>query len=223
MRFLVRFALRWIFRLTVLAALIVVGGRWAIPPITHTQWVQWRAQGALQRDWVAYDQAGLIPAALVAAEDARFCTHFGLDMEAIRDAMEDDRRRGGSTISQQVAKNVYLWQDASWTRKGLEAVITLLIEATWPKQRIVEVYLNVAETGPGVFGAQAAAQHWFGVDAVGLSATQAARIAAILPAPRTRNPAQPSEFVRSRAQSIVSGAATLRSNGGLSCLNDGAA
>ena len=137
--------------------------------------------------------------------------------------MEDDRRRGGSTISQQVAKNVYLWQDASWTRKGLEAVITLLIEATWPKQRIVEVYLNVAETGPGVFGAQAAAQHWFGVDAAGLSATQAARIAAILPAPRTRNPARPSEFVRSRAQSIVSGAATLRSNGGLSCLNDGAA
>jgi len=221
MKRLFRFVLRWTLRLFLLAALIVIAGRWVVPPITHTQLVQWRAQGGMQRDWVDFERSGPMPAAVLAAEDARFCTHFGLDMQAIRDAMQDERRRGGSTISQQVAKNVYLWQDASWTRKGLEAAITLLIEATWPKRRIVEVYLNVAETGPGVFGVEAAAQHWFGVSAADLSPTQAARIAAILPAPRTRDPARPSDFVRDRGRAIAGGAATLRANGGLACLGEG--
>lgn len=218
---MIRTILRWSLRVLSVVMLIVIAGRWVVPPITHTQVVQWRAQGSLQRDWVRYDQTGPMPASVIAAEDARFCQHFGLDLDAIRDAMQDDRRRGGSTITQQVAKNVYLWQQASWTRKGLEAALTLLIEATWPKERIIEVYLNVAETGRGVFGVQAAAQHWFGVDASDLSAVQAARIAAILPAPRDRNPAQPSDFVRGRASSIADGAATLRSNGGLDCLPNG--
>lgn len=218
MKRIVRLVLRWMFRLSLAAVIVVIAGRWIVPPITHTQAVQWVEQGRFTRERIAFAQTGPMPAAVIAAEDARFCTHFGLDFEAIRDAMQDDRRRGGSTISQQVAKNVYLWQAPSWVRKGLEAGITLLIEATWPKARIIEVYLNVAELGPGVFGAQAAAQHWFGVAATDLTDAQAARLAAILPSPRTRNPVQPSDFIRSRASAIADGAATLRASGGLDCL-----
>ncbi|WP_316015059.1 monofunctional biosynthetic peptidoglycan transglycosylase [Roseobacter sp. HKCCA0434] len=220
-RRLIRFVFRWVFRLVLLATLIVAAGRWVVPPITITQAVQWREQGELQRDWRDLGALGPMGAAAIAAEDARFCAHHGLDFDAIREAMADDRRRGGSTISQQVAKNVYLWQAPSWTRKGLEAAITLMIEATWPKARILEVYLNVAETGRGVFGAQAAARHWFGVDAADLSAAQAARIAAILPNPRERNAARPSEFVAGRARAIADGARTLAANGGLRCLAEG--
>ena len=218
MRRLIRLVLRWTLRLILLAVLLVAAGRWVVPPITHTQVVQWRAQGGLTRDWVALDAMGPMPAAAIAAEDARFCTHFGLDPDAIREALADDRRRGGSTITQQVAKNVYLWQEPSWLRKGLEAAITLVIEATWPRARIMEGYLNVAETGPGLFGVEAAARHWFGVTAADLTPVQAARIAASLPNPRARNPAAPTDFLRARARAIADGAATVRASGGLDCL-----
>lgn len=133
---------------------------------------------------------------------------------------EEGRRRGASTISQQVAKNVFLWPDANWVRKGLEAGFTLLIEASWPKARIMEVYLNVAEMGPGVFGAEAAAQKWFGKSAGKLTLTEASRIVAILPNPKERNAARPSARIQRRAKAISRGAETLRVDGRANCIRE---
>ncbi|MEM9344783.1 MAG: transglycosylase domain-containing protein, partial [Pseudomonadota bacterium] len=117
----------------------------------------------------------------------------------------------------QVVKNVYLWQGRSWLRKALEAVLTPAVELVWTKRRIVEVYLNVAEFDEGVFGVEAAARHYFGVSAADLSATQAARLAAILPDPKGRSASQPSQFVRKRSAQIVDGAATIRADGRAKC------
>ena len=162
--------------------------------------------------------------AVIAAEDSRFCSHRGFDMEAIEQALERNRRggqvRGGSTISQQTAKNVFLWPQRSWVRKGLEAGYTVLIETVWPKRRIVEVYLNVAEWGPGVYGAEAAARHWFGVSAADLSASQAARLAAILPSPRRYQAASPGPYVRRRAGQVQAAMGTVRNDGLANCVLD---
>ena len=162
--------------------------------------------------------------AVIAAEDSRFCSHRGFDMEAIEKALERNRRggqvRGGSTISQQTAKNVFLWPQRSWVRKGLEAGYTVLIETVWPKRRIVEVYLNVAEWAPGVYGAEAAARHWFGVSAADLSASQAARLAAILPSPRRYQAASPGPYVRRRAGQIQAAMGTVRNDGLANCVLD---
>ncbi|MEM0942904.1 MAG: transglycosylase domain-containing protein, partial [Pseudomonadota bacterium] len=125
---------------------------------------------------------------------------------------------GGSTISQQTAKNVFLWPDRSWLRKGLEAGFTILIEVTWPKRRILEVYLNVAEFDEGVFGAEAAAWHYFNRPAAELSLTQAARLAAILPDPKGRSAARPGAWTQRRARQIASGAETLRQDGRAACI-----
>ncbi|WP_375254098.1 monofunctional biosynthetic peptidoglycan transglycosylase [Yoonia sp.] len=175
-----------------------------------------RLQGVSQ-DWVPIEEiAPIMARAVVAAEDANFCLHWGLDLNAIRDAV--DRGRGGaSTISQQVVKNVFLWQGRSWSRKALEAVWTPLAEAIWTKRRIVEIYLNVAEFAEGVFGVQAAARHYFGVDAANLSPTQAGRLAAILPSPKNRSASNPSSFTRARAQAILGGAATIAADGRSDC------
>ena len=138
-------------------------------------------------------------------------------MTAIRAALEDGGRRGGSTISQQVVKNVYLWHGRSYLRKALEAMLTPVVEAVWSKRRILEVYLNVAEFDRGVFGVEAAAQHYFGVSAADLTATQAARLAAVLPDPKGRSASDPSAFVRRRAASIRDGAATIAADGRSDC------
>ena len=192
------------------------------PPITHTIWAEQRRLGAVERDWVAIEQiAPVMARSVVAAEDANFCLHWGFDIEAIRAALEAGGQRGGSTISQQVVKNVFLWQGRSWIRKALEAAITPAVEAVWSKRRIVEVYLNVAEMGEGVFGVGAAAQEYFGVTPDKLSPQQAARIAAVLPAPRSRSAANPSAGVRRRAASIADGAATIRADGRAACFEDG--
>lgn len=144
----------------------------------------WRL-GGIEKDWVAWeDIAPVMGRSAVAAEDANFCNHWGFDMAAIREAIEQGSNRGASTISQQVVKNVFLWQGRSWVRKAMEAVLTPMVELVWSKQRILEVYLNVAEFGEGVFGVQAAAQHYFKVDAKDLTAVQAARLAAVLPNPK---------------------------------------
>ncbi|GLK48850.1 monofunctional biosynthetic peptidoglycan transglycosylase [Brevundimonas intermedia] len=152
--------------------------------------------------------------AAIAAEDARFCSHQGFDMEAIQKALdhnaEGGRIRGGSTISQQTAKNVFLWPGRDWIRKGFEAGYTVLIETVWSKRRIMEVYLNVVEWAPGVYGAQAAAQHWFGKDAADLTPREAARLAAILPAPRRYKAASPGPYVRRRASRIQAAMGTVR-------------
>lgn len=173
----------------------------------------WRL-GGIERDWVDFDQISPhLARSAMAAEDARFCDHNGLDFDAIQQALRENERggrvRGGSTITQQVAKNVFLWHTRSWLRKGLEAGFTVLIELIWPKQRIMEVYLNVAEFAPGIFGAEAAARHHFGRPALTLTSTQAARLAAVLPNPKERDAANPTAWVRSRAASIRDGARTL--------------
>ena len=134
-----------------------------------------------------------------------------------RNALDEGANHGASTISQQVVKNVYLWQGRSWLRKALEALLTPAVELVWPKRRIIEVYLNVAEFDEGVFGVEAAARHYFGTSAADLSATQAARLAAILPNPKGRSAANPSDFVRRRSAQIVDGAATIRADGRSAC------
>ncbi len=147
--------------------------------------------------------------AAVAAEDANFCRHWGFDMQAIRSAIVAGSVRGGSTITQQTVKNTYLWHGRSWIRKALEAVLTPILELTWPKERILEVYLNIAEFDEGVFGAEAASQHYFGISPAELSPRQAAYLAAILPSPKTRSASRPSAFIKKRAIQIQDGAATI--------------
>lgn len=193
-----------------------------VPPLMTPYMVaeSWR-QGGVKRDWVALeDMAPVMARAVVAAEDANFCRHWGFDMAAIRAALDEGAGRGASTLSQQVVKNVFLWQARSWPRKALEALMTPVVELIWTKRRIVEVYLNVAETGRGRFGAEAAAQGYFGVAARDLAPAQAALIAAALPDPKGRNPARPSGFLRARARAILSGAETIRADGRAACFED---
>jgi len=199
------------------AALIAVFSV-APPPGNLYQWSEGWRLGGIERDWVGWDDiAPVMARAVVAAEDANFCLHWGFDMAAIRAAVAEGGARGASTISQQVTKNVLLWQGRSWLRKALEAVLTPAIELVWSKRRIVEVYLNVAEFDVGVFGVQAAAQHHFGVDARDLTETQAARLAAVLPDPKGRSAAEPSDFVRKRSRAILSGARTIAADGRAVC------
>ncbi|SDX73297.1 monofunctional biosynthetic peptidoglycan transglycosylase [Albimonas donghaensis] len=196
------------------------------PPTTFLIESERLRLGGIRRDALDFDALpDLVRLAFPAAEDARFCTHHGLDAEAIRAAFEANaegkRLRGGSTISQQVAKNAFLWPGRNWLRKGLETGFALLAETLWPKRRMLEIYLNVAEMGEGVFGLEAAAQTHFGVSAGRLSARQAALIAAALPNPKERDPARPSGAQARRAAQIVQGAETLRANGAGACVLDG--
>jgi monofunctional biosynthetic peptidoglycan transglycosylase len=201
-------------------ALLIVVYAVAPPPGTLTMLATRMRLGGVERSWVPMaDIAPVAARAVVAAEDANFCAHWGFDMAAIRIAIDEGGRRGASTISQQTVKNAFLWQDRSWPRKALEAAITPVVELVWTKRRILEVYLNIAEMGEGVFGIEAAAQHWFGVPASALTGEQAARIAAILPAPRDRSPAEPSDFVRRRAAQIADGAETIRRDGRAACFS----
>ncbi len=204
----------------VLAVVLALVALYAVvpPPTTLTILGEERRLGAVERDWVPMERiAPVMARSVVAAEDANFCLHWGFDMAAIRAAIDAGGERGASTISQQVTKNVFLWQGRSWPRKALEALLTPLVEAVWSKRRILEVYLNVAEMGEGVFGVEAAAQAYFGVPAAELSATQAARIAAVLPDPKGRSAKAPSEFVRRRARTIADGAATIAKDGRAAC------
>ncbi len=213
----------WLLRAVSALFLLIVG--WVIvymlapPPGGIYMWQEHRRLGGIERQWVALDDiAPVARRSVVAAEDARFCTHWGFDMAEIRTVIESGGRRGASTISQQMVKNVFLWHGGrDWARKALESGITLLVEALWSKRRILEVYLNVAEFAEGVFGIEAAAQHHFGVTAADLSAQQAARLAAVLPAPQMRSASAPSDFVRRRAQSIMDGAATIARDGRAAC------
>jgi monofunctional biosynthetic peptidoglycan transglycosylase len=188
------------------------------PPINIYQAQEaWRL-GGIEKDWVSWDEiAPVMARSVVAAEDANYCLHWGFDMAAIREAIEEGGARGASTLSQQVVKNTFLWHGRSYLRKAMEAAITPVIELLWSKQRILEVYLNTAEFAEGVFGVQAAAQHHFGVDAADLSALQAARLAAVLPNPKDRNASEPSSFVRKRTRSILSGAETIDVDGRAGC------
>ena len=183
------------------SVLWVLAYRFINPPITATMMGDVFAGRGATRDWMSIRQIDRdMVRAAIAGEDSKFCSHDGFDFEAIETAMQRNasggRIRGGSTISQQTAKNAFLWQGGGYVRKGLEAWFTLLTEAMWPKQRIMEVYLNLAETGIGTYGVNAGAQRYFGHDASALSRTEAARIAAVLPLPKQRGAVAPKGFTR---------------------------
>ena len=188
------------------------------PPGNLYQWSEsWRL-GGIQRQWVNIeDIAPDMARSVVAGEDANFCLHWGFDMAAIRDAIANGSNRGASTIDQQTVKNVLLWQGRSWVRKAMEAVLTPITELLWSKQRILELYLNEAEFAEGVFGVQAAAQHYWGIDAKELSAIQAARLASVLPNPKEYNAGKPGPYVKTRARQIMSGAETIAADGRAAC------
>ena len=195
-----------------------------VPPTPTILMLQQAAKGqGLDYRWRGLnDISSHLVNAAIAAEDARFCSHHGFDMEAIERALDHNadggRIRGGSTISQQTAKNVFLWPSRDWIRKGLEAGYTVMIETVWSKRRIMEVYLNVVEWAPGVYGAQAASRHWFGKDADELTAREAARLAAILPSPRRYKAASPGPYVRRRAGRIQAAMGTVRNDGLNACV-----
>ena len=161
-----------------------------------------------KHDWVSIDDMSKnMQLAVICSEDQKFLTHNGFDIEAIEKAYEYNKQgkrlRGGSTISQQTAKNVFLWPERSWVRKGLESYFAFLIEIIWSKERILEVYLNSIEMGPNVYGVEAAAQHWFNKSAANLNAYEAAAIASILPNPRNYRANPASSYIQKRKQWIV--------------------
>nr|WP_243405075.1 monofunctional biosynthetic peptidoglycan transglycosylase [Pelagivirga sediminicola] len=202
-------------------ALASVAHRVIPPGPTYYMKQEARRLGAVRYQWTAMaDIAPVMARSAVAAEDANFCVHWGFDMQAIRQVLERGAARGASTISQQTVKNVYLWQGRSWLRKALEALMTPVVELVWPKRRIVEIYLNVAEFDEGVFGVDAAARHYFGVAPADLTALQAARLAAVLPDPKGRSASKPTAWLRKRTASIMDGAATIRRDGRARCFED---
>nr|WP_254796805.1 monofunctional biosynthetic peptidoglycan transglycosylase [Sulfitobacter albidus] len=213
---------RAIWRTVAIAFLGVVGavllGAVVNPPTTAYMFSESRRLGGVDHEWVPIEEiAPVMARAAVAAEDANFCNHWGLDVAAIRLAIAEGSNRGASTISQQTVKNVYLWHGRSYVRKAMEAGITPLMEAVWSKRRILEVYLNVAEFDEGVFGVEAAARHYFGVGPEALTARQASALAAVLPAPKDRSASRPTNFLQKRAAQIRSGAATIRADGRAEC------
>ena len=174
--------------------------------------------GEINREWRDIEQMSVhLPRAVVAAEDANFCLHHGIDLDALRDAIDDGATRGASTITQQVAKNLFLWHGRSYLRKGLEAGVAILIDTIWTKRRILEVYLNIAEFDEGVFGAGAASQTYFVKDAMDMTLVQSARLAAVLPNPKERSASNPSSFVRQRGLANASGAETIAADGRADC------
>lgn len=192
-----------------LSILMVVVFRFVPVPITPLMVIrcaeQWQndAEVTLKKDWEPMERISEnLQLAVVCAEDQKFPEHHGFDVEAIEKALEHNKRgkrvRGASTISQQTAKNLFLWPSRSWLRKGLEAYFTVLIELIWPKERILEVYLNIIELGPGIYGAEAAAQEFFRKPAEKLTRSEAALLAAVLPNPLKYSAARPSPYVRSR-------------------------
>ena len=218
--------LRRLLRLVLLAALAFVGVsfgvvlalRWIDPSFTTVMLLQEGPVGDLEHTWVSRDSIAWDAArAVIASEDQRFAEHHGIDFRQLNEAIEDyrdgDDLRGASTITQQVAKNVFLWQGRSVVRKALDAYFAVLIEICWPKERILEVYLNVAEFGPGIFGIEAAAHEHFGTTAEALSLPQAATLAAVLPNPLRMSASRPSDYVRGRREEIVEQVRLLEERG----------
>ena len=218
-----RAAGRWAVRaaaalvLTVFAATALFA--FVNPPITPFIAFEFFRTGSVDRDWIEIESvADHFPRSLVAAEDANFCA-IGFDLDAIRTAASSGFGRGGSSISQQTAKNLFLWQGRSWLRKIIEVPITLLVEALWPKQRILEVYMNIIEYDDGVFGAAEAARQYFGKEPHDLTESESAALATVIPDPKNRSPLElPSELER-RAASIVDGARTIKKDGRSACFD----
>jgi monofunctional biosynthetic peptidoglycan transglycosylase len=213
----------WIVKLIVafLAASIlwVLAYRFINPPITFTMIGDMLSGRGAARQWMPISQIDRdMVRAAIAAEDSKFCVHHGFDYQAIENAMQRNasggRIRGGSTISQQTAKNAFLWQGGGYARKGVEAWFTFLIERLWGKRRIMEVYLNLDETGVGTYGVNAGSQRYFGHDASAMTSTEAARLAAVFPLPKKRGAVAPKGFTR-RYGNIIATRIGVVARGGL--------
>jgi monofunctional biosynthetic peptidoglycan transglycosylase len=218
--------LKLILALLVISVLWVLAYRVINPPITATMMGDVLAGRGATRDWMPIAQIDRdMVRASIAAEDSKFCQHNGFDVEAIENAMKRNasggRIRGGSTISQQTAKNAFLWQGGGYARKGVEAWFTFLIENLWSKRRIMEVYLNVAETGIGTYGVNAGSERYYGHDASAMSASEAARIAAVLPLPKQRGVVSPKGFTRRYGNSITARIGVVARDGLDACIYAG--
>jgi len=215
-----RFAAKSIAGFILLTLALVVAFKWLPVPVTATMVMD---ENGITKDWESLDNIDRnLVSAVIAAEDSRFCEHFGFDAEAIEQAIEErlagERQRGGSTISQQTAKNVFLWQGGGFFRKGLEAWFTFWIETIWGKRRIMEVYLNVAETGIGTYGAEAGSQRYFGHSAARLSSDEASRMAAALPSPKKRSVRNPGGWLARHGNSIERRIGIVRRDGLDACV-----
>jgi monofunctional glycosyltransferase len=217
----------WLIKLILAFLLIsvlwVIAYRFVNPPITATMLGDVLAGRGASRDWMSIKQIDRdMVRAAIGAEDSKFCSHNGFDVEAIEDAMKRNasggRIRGGSTISQQTAKNAFLWQGGGYFRKGMEAWFTFLIENLWGKRRIMEIYLNLAETGIGTYGVNAGSQRYFDHDSSAMSRTEAARIAAVLPLPKKRGAVAPKGFTRRYGNSISARIGVVGRDGLDSCV-----
>lgn len=222
-------AIRGLLIFIVGSLLWVLAYRFLPPPFTFTMMGDVLSGRSVSKDWMSLEamDRDMVRAA-IAAEDSKFCAHRGFDQDAIAEAMRRNARggsviRGGSTISQQTAKNAFLWQGGGYLRKGMEAWFTLLIENMWGKRRIMEVYLNIAETGIGTYGANAGAQRYFNHDATTMSRTEAARIAAVLPLPKKRGATAPQGFTRRYGSSIAARIGVVARDGLDACIYEGAA
>lgn len=201
----------WFFGLSILSVLIFKWIPVPITPLMMTRAIENKLEGKdmiLTHNWEPLENISVnLQKAVIASEDGNFLKHNGFDFDAMQKAFKNNNRgkklKGGSTISQQTAKNVFLWQGRSYIRKGLEAYFTVLIELIWGKERIMEVYLNSIEMGTGVYGAEAAAQHWYKKPAADLTPIQAAGIAAILPNPRKFKATNSSSYIERRKSKIV--------------------
>lgn len=209
----------WWRRIGVIALIVLAGLPMAlillyrvVPPLMLIR----SAEGyGIAKDWQPLERISPhLRRSVIAAEDAKFCTHYGFDVDAIENAIDNyedgGKVLGASTISMQTAKNVFLWPGRTFVRKGAEAYLTVLLEALWPKRRILEIYLNVVEFGPGVYGAEAASRQFFGKSAADLSAREAAALTAVLPAPLRRSAARPSAYVSQRIAIIRGRAEQVR-------------
>src|SRR5690606_35814446 len=196
-----------ILLVVLLSVALVLPLRWAAPPTTAFMLQDQSGRVPVLYEWTDWPSLGTNAAlAVVAAEDQTFADHFGFDVKSIRESVESynqgDSLRGASTITQQVAKNLYLWPGRSFVRKGIEAWFALLIEVFWTKERILEVYLNIAEFGPGLYGVPAASRIYFGKPPAGLNNAEAALLAAVLPNPHRFDASRPSDYVRERQRWI---------------------
>jgi monofunctional biosynthetic peptidoglycan transglycosylase len=223
--------LKWVVRILVAVFLIsilwVLAYRFVNPPITATMLGDILAGRGAERDWMPISEIDRdMVRAAVAAEDSKFCSHHGFDVQAIENAMQRNasggRIRGGSTISQQTAKNAFLWQGGGYARKGVEAWFTFLIEHLWGKRRIMEVYLNLDETGIGTYGVNAGSQRYFGHDASAMTPTEAARLAAVFPLPKKRGAVAPKGFTRRYGNIIAARIPVVGRDGLDACVYQGA-
>lgn len=203
--------MKFILGLFLFSVLMVIIYKWVPVPFTPLMAIRYfeNPDESIQHDWVSMEKISPnLQLAVVASEDQNFLIHDGFDYEAIKKAIDESKRRrkssrGASTISQQTAKNVFLWPDRSWLRKGLEVYFTFLIETLWSKERILEVYLNSIEMGKGIYGAEAASRAWFGKSADKLTQYEAAAIAATLPNPRLYRANPASSYIQQRKNWIV--------------------